>query len=103
MNQTTTANKLDQTALPLQSSLKGSYKKKETLSKFYIELNDALKELKRCNTARIDGNEFSCKTVLNYITGCHFEEVFKFFYQMKMKKDKRLPLEKQVIAFKEHA
>ena len=79
MNQTTTANKLDQTALPLQSSLKGSLKKKETLRKFYIEFNDAIKELKRCNNARIDGNEFSCKTVLNYITGCHCEEVFKIF------------------------
>ena len=32
MNQTTTGNKLDQTALPLQSSLKGSLKKKRNFT-----------------------------------------------------------------------
>ena len=80
MNQTTTtSNQPEQTALPLQNNQKGPLKTKSTFRTFKIEFNEALKELKKCNIARIDGNEFSCKTVINYLTGCNFEEVFKIF------------------------
>lgn len=78
INQTTSTTQIHQTSLPLQNNQPSLIKKKSTHT-FNIEFDDALKELKRCNTARIDGNEFSCKTVINYITGCHFEEIFKIF------------------------
>lgn len=80
MNQTTAStNQLQDSALPNQDIKKSIVKTKSTFRTFKIEFVDALKELKKCLRARIDGNEFSCTKVMNYITGCHFEEVFKIY------------------------
>lgn len=78
MNQTT-INQLDQTKLSLQNNQKGPLRKKSTFHIFKKEFIDALKELEKCNFARIDGNEFSCSRICTYITGCQCEEVFKIF------------------------
>ena len=79
MNKTTTTNQIDQTSLPLQNKQKGLLKTKSTFRLFKIEFDDALKELQKCNFARIDGDEFSCGKVWKHLTGCEFEEVFKVF------------------------
>ena len=79
MNKTTTTNQIDQTSLPLQNKQKGLLKTKSTFRLFKIEFDDALKELQKCNFARIDGDEFSCGKIWKHLTGCEFEEVFKVF------------------------
>ena len=79
MNQTTTTSQLQQSSLPLEGNNKRTFTTKSTFRTFKIEFHEALKDLKRCNFARIDGNEFSCSTLINHICGCQFEEVFKVF------------------------
>lgn len=77
MNQTTTANQLQQSSLPLEENNKRTFTTKSTFNTFKKEFHEALKDLKRCNSVRIDGNEFSCSTLINHLCGCQFEEVFK--------------------------
>jgi hypothetical protein len=80
MNQKSTVKKFQQSSLNLENNNNNSIiTKKSTFHTFKVEFNDALKDLKKSNFARIDGDEFSCETIVNYITGCQFEEIFKVF------------------------
>ena len=79
MNQTTTINQLQQTSLPLENNNTNILKTKSTFHTFKVEFNNALKDLKKCKSAKIDGDEFDCSAICNYLTGCQFQEVFKIF------------------------
>ncbi len=87
MNQTSTINQIQQTSLPLENNNKSILKTKSTFHTFKVEFNDALKDLKKSNFVEIDGKEFSCSTIINYITGCQFEE--KFRIKLKDKNEER--------------
>ena len=80
MNQTTGSNnQLQQSSVVINNNQKSLLRTKSTFRTFKIEFNDALNDLKKSNLVRIDGNEFSCQTVIKSITGCNFEEIFKIY------------------------
>lgn len=103
MNQTSTINQLQQSSQPLELNNTKILKKKSTFHTFKVEFNDALKDLKKSNFVKIDGNKFSCKTIINYITGCQFQEIFNIVLDDKVEKENVSNAKKQVNAFKEHS
>ena len=88
MNQTSTINQFQQSLQPLELNNTKILKKKSTFHTFKVEFNDALKDLKKSNFVKIKGNEFSCKTIINYITGCQFQEIFNIFLKDKVEERK---------------